>query len=143
MTFNFDSWFFFGFVSDLTSAYSKQYKPKPKVEGLGENVTEFEVFLIAFFSSWLISILIWQPMSYLALVIIDFKFNQASDFGKMHVCSFRKMYSFVIFEFFSSTQSLPSLKIDMRIFSNISKKLIKTWNHMTKNTHSNDTLLVI
>ena len=53
--------------TDITAAYSKDYIPAPKIEGLG-NVSEFEVFLVAFCSSWLLSILFWQSLSYLALV---------------------------------------------------------------------------
>ena len=73
--------------SELSNKYSEKYIPKPEIEGLGENVTEFTVFLVSFIGSWLLSLLIWQPLSYIIFVIIDFKFRDPSTFGKMHVSS--------------------------------------------------------
>ena len=72
-------------ASELSKAYASQYVPKPDVEGLGENVQEFQWFILAFVSSWLISVLVTTPLTYIAMVLKDTCFGDASDIGKMHV----------------------------------------------------------
>ena len=74
------------FSSELSSAYASQYVPAPDVEGLGENVQEFQWFIFAFFTSWLMSVLLTAPLTYIVMIQKDIYFDGPSDFGKIHVC---------------------------------------------------------
>ena len=58
---------------------------KPDIRGLGENVKEFEWFIFAFFSSWLMSLLFWTPLIYWAMIIKDTQWDGLSERGKIHV----------------------------------------------------------
>ena len=83
---------------------------------------EFEWFILAFLSSWLMSIFISTPLIYILMELKDIYWDGLSDRGKIHVSNWQFQLIHLLGRLFFS---LHFCKNVMRMWKNTSKKLMK------------------